>query len=163
MRYEILKFTTKKLFKQMRLIYQNTCFPANKTNLYTCEVHNGLGCTDTHTNTRAQQNFAWMKRLIRSKREKRFGVMPRIGCNICAEKGEENNSEHLYISITYICLPKITSFAYFYPFSISLSIFKNTEFLSQSEFLQNAFELVINVCNRRYFVSSHQKMVMLAR
>ena len=26
----ILKFTTKKLFKQMRLIYQNTCFPPNK-------------------------------------------------------------------------------------------------------------------------------------
>lgn len=39
MRYEILKFTTKKLFKQMRLIYQNTCFPENKTNLYVLYTH----------------------------------------------------------------------------------------------------------------------------
>lgn len=97
----ILKFTTKKLFKQMRLIYQNTCFPVHETNLYTqCE----------------QQFLHEWKHWICRRRTKM--------CNICVRSRDRENKRQRIALIrrlpTYAY--KITSFAYFYVFSMLISL-----------------------------------------
>lgn len=104
----ILKFTTKKLFKQMRLIYQNTCFPPNKNQF----IYNAI------------QQFC-MNEQDWSDGEAKWNC-----CNICAQSARKKKTHALLRRLpTYAY--KITSFAYFYPFSmlILLSILRWKKFI----------------------------------
>lgn len=157
MRYEILKFTTKKLFKQMRLIYQNTCFPENKTNLY---IHNTRTQAHTHTHNAWAQQFCmnekdWSdqpercklranrKRLKRAREKERVRVQEieksrnKIAFVTYAQK--ERKKVALIPPITYICLQNHVLCIHFFCFFFFQCGFHYQFFLCMQQFLSKSF------------------------